>query len=228
MKHLNKYRMFFLSFVLGSVGCSTPNTELWPPKPEEATKEIYVSLDTWHAMIGFARGDIQVDDALNESGQTKPDGLQQPSFEEWGYAEREWYVEGHQGVIGVLRALFWPSDGVVEVAKYDQLWATRTPQPPSDLFTFQVSQQGYQQLRDHLRSTRASPNPVARGRGSRFYQSVNAYHLFHHCHHYVARALQEAGLPISVFWAFTRTGVASQLHQAEERQTMNNNGVNRK
>ena len=228
MKHLSKYQLLFLGFVLCSAGCSTSSVEVWPPKPGESTREIYVSLDTWHAMIGFNRVDIQADDSSHDSGHTKSDGLQQPIYEEWGYAEREWYIEGHQGITGVLRALFWRSDGIVEVAAYDRLWAARTPQPPSDLFTFQVSQQGYQKLRNHLRSTRTSTNSVAKVRGSRFYKSVKSYHLFHHCHQYVARALQEAGLPISVFWAFTRTGVVSQLKQAEESQTVNNKEVNRK
>ena len=224
MKHHSKYRALFLSLMLCVAGCSTPNAELWPPKPGEPTKEIYVSLDTWHAMIGFTREGMQADNSLMRSDPAKSVEIQEPSFEEWGYAEREWYVEGHQGIAGVFRALFWPSDGVVEVAGYDQLWATRTSQPPSDLFTFQVSQQSYQQLRNHLRGTRASSIPVTRVRGSRIHRATRSYHLFHHCHHYVARALQEAGLPISVFWAMTRMGVAFQLQQAEKQQIMEISG----
>ena len=30
-------------------------------------------------------------------------------YEEWGYAERAWFLEKRQGFIGVLRALFLPT-----------------------------------------------------------------------------------------------------------------------
>lgn len=137
-------------------------------------------------------------------------------FEEWGYAERAWYLEGRHGITGVFRALFWPSEGVVEVGENDQLWADRTPQPPSDLFKFELSEGGYDRLRVHLQSTRTSSNPVKVFTRSSFYQATDSYHVFHHCHQYVARALQTAGLPVSTFWAITRTGLASQLQEAQE------------
>jgi hypothetical protein len=31
-------------------------------------------------------------------------------FEEWGYAERAWYVEGKAAIGGIFRLLFWPTD----------------------------------------------------------------------------------------------------------------------
>ncbi len=109
-------------------------------------------------MIGFQEETRQGE---RNAGQDPP--IQTPSpepvvFEEWGYAERAWYLEGHQGITGVFRALFWPSEGVVEVADHEQLWADRTPQPPSDLFKFELTEEGYIRLRSHLQSTRESSN----------------------------------------------------------------------
>jgi hypothetical protein len=175
-------------------GCAAPARELWPPPSGAPARTIYVSLDAWHAMIAFP---------------------EDRGFEEWGYAERAWYLEGRQGPTGVLRALFWPTEGVVEVGRYDQVWAARTPQPPSDLFVFRVSEEGYLRLRRHLRSTIAGTEPVQVAGNSAFYPSNRSYHLFHQCHQYMARALQEAGLPTSVFWAFTRASLAMQLRRAE-------------
>ena len=189
--------------VFGGSGCATSDPALWPPAPGTPTKEIYVSLDTWHAMIGFQK----------ETTTPSPEPVR---FEEWGYAERAWYLEGKHGITGVLRALFWPSEGVVEIAEHDQLWADRTPQPPSDLFNFELSEEGYQRLRSHLQFSRESPKPVKAFTKSSFYQATDSYHVFHHCHQYVARALQTAGLPVSPFWAITRTGLASQLQEAQE------------
>ena len=78
-------RNFLLGFIVLFVGgCAATDAELWPPKPGEATIEFYVSLDTWHAMIGFTREEIQADNPFNESEQPKSEGLQESVFEEWG------------------------------------------------------------------------------------------------------------------------------------------------
>jgi len=175
-------------------GCASPIPDLWPPTPDEPARTIYVSLDTWHAMITFP-----VDTPH--------------TYEEWGYAERAWYLEDRRGLTGILRALFWPTEGVVEVGQYDRVWADRTPQPPSDLFLFRVSEEGYRRLRRHLRSTVSSDTPIASLNQSTFYPAGRSYHLFHTCHQYAAAALHEAGLPISAFWAFNRTSLAWQLRR---------------
>lgn len=144
----------------------------------------------------------------------EPDRLSEPSvYEEWGYAERAWYLEGRQGLGGIVRALFWPSDGVVEVGRYDQVWADRTPQPPAELFVFHVPDAAYRQLRRHLHGTISHRTPIASIGRSVFYPSTRSYHLFHTCHHYAAYALREAGLPISPLWAFNRTTLAWQLRR---------------
>jgi len=179
--------------------CASPVEGLWPPPPKSVQHTIYVSLDTWHAMIAFPSQEVDGD---------------QPSFEEWGYAERAWYLEGKTGVSGVVRALFWPTEGVVEVGHYDRVWAERTPQPPSALFTFRLTEEGYQRLRRHLHATFLIEEPVATFGQSLFYPARRYYHLFHTCHQYAAYALREAGLPISPFWAFNRTSLAWQLRRA--------------
>lgn len=158
-----------------------------------------MSLDTWHAMIAFPMG-----------------GSQSPTFEEWGYAEQAWYLEGRQGFTGVLRALFWPTEGVVEVGRHDRVWAERTSQPPSDLFSFRISEEGFRRLHSHLSGTISEETPILVSGTTTFYPAKRSYHLFHQCHQYVARALQEAGLPISPFWAFNRASLAMQLEHAEE------------
>jgi hypothetical protein len=184
--------------------CASPVEGLWPPPPESVQHTVYVSIDTWHAMIAFP----------HENG-TEPSALRsQHLFEEWGYAERAWYLEGKTGVSGVVRALFWPTEGVVEVGHYDRVWAERTPQPPSDLFSFRLTEEGYKRLRQHVQGTLLSQQPVASFGQSSFYPAKRSYHLFHTCHQYAAHTLREAGLPISPFWAFNRTSLAWQLQRA--------------
>ena len=180
--------------------CASPVEGLWPPSPESGVRSIYVSLDTWHAVISLP---------VEREATSDPTGT--PGFEEWGYAERAWYVEDKRGASGVLRALFWPTDGVVEVGRYDRVWAHRTPEPPSDLFVFRVNEESYRRLRLHLSTTLLSAQPTASFGQSTFYSARRSYHLFHTCHQYAAQALREAGLPVSPFWAFSRGSFAWQL-----------------
>lgn len=191
-------------------GCASP--ALWPPPSDASAPTISVSLDTWHAMIA-----LPVERTERESSASETQSLAfspRPSYEEWGYAERAWYLEDRRGLTGILRALFWPTEGVVEIGQYERVWADRTPQPPSDLFTFRVSAEGFRRLRRHLRGTVSSDEPVASLSRSTFYPAIRSYHVFHTCHQYAASALREAGLPISVFWAFNRTSLAWQLQRA--------------
>ena len=182
-------------------GCAAPIQELWPPPEGAPSVRILVSLDTWHAMIAMP---IEPKSAAAKA-----------LYEEWGYAERAWYLEGRQGITGAIRALFWPTEGVVEVARYDRIWAERTPQPPADLFAFDLSETGYHRLREYLSSTIASPKPLVVSGQSQFYVAKEPYHLFHHCHQYAARALREAGLPISPWAAISRGAFSEQLRRAQ-------------
>ena len=191
--------------------CASPVGSLQPTTPDSPTRTIFVSLDTWHAMIAFP----------TDTPHTSP--LTPHSYEEWGYAERAWYLEDQQGLSGIVRALFWPTEGVVEVGHYDRVWAERTPQPPSDLFTFHLTEEGYQRLQQHLHATLLSEEPVAIFRQSTFYPAKRSYHLLHTCHQFAAHALREAGLPISPFWAFNRASFAGELRRAArviEQQSM--------
>lgn len=200
-------------------GCASPLPELWPPPSDAPIQTVSVSLDTWHAMIALPVERTEDSGLRTEressASETQSSALSpRPSYEEWGYAERAWYLEDRRGLSGILRALFWPTEGVVEIGRYERLWADRTPQPPSDLFTFRVSDEGFRRLRRHLRGTVSSDEPIASLSRSTFYPAIRSYHVFHTCHQYAASALREAGLPISVFWAFNRTSLAWQLRRA--------------
>jgi len=161
---------------------------------------VIVSLDTWHAMLAFPKS----------SPNAFTNGAQE--FEEWGYAERAWYVEGKTGIDGIFRALLWPTDGVVEVGRHISIWAERTPQTPVEVFVLHLEPEPYRHLRQFLESTLLSRTPLARLGGSAFYPSAQSYHLFHTCHQYAARALQAAGLPLTPALAFNRTMLGWQLN----------------
>ena len=187
------------------------------PDPELQTRDsvpIVVSLDAAHSMIALPiEGPV-----FHVNGDHGPTGTNGSAgeprvYEEWGYAERAWYLEKRQGFRGVLRALLWPTEGVVEVGIHGSIWAERTKKPPVEAFRFQISEVGYRSLRSYLRATIASEEPVGIVGNSRFCVARPSYHLFHHCHHYTAKGLREAGLPISMSGALTRGGFAKQLRR---------------
>jgi hypothetical protein len=212
----NDFRHITLAFSLTITlcGCAAPVRELWPPQEGAPSHTIVVSLDTWHATIAFPLGgEKRILKAEPPSSILSP---QSRAFEEWGYAEQAWYLEGRQGVTGALRALFWPSPGVVEVGLHGRVWAARTPQPPSDVFVFRLSEAGYRRLRSHLLATIGGTQPLLVAGSSKFYASKHPYHAFHQCHQYAAEALREAGLPLSPFWSFNRGVFAMQLRRAVE------------
>jgi hypothetical protein len=175
---------------------------------------IVVSLDAAHSMIALPveASVFHISGGHGVRGTNGAPGAPRV-YEEWGYAERAWYLEKRQGFTGVLRALLWPTEGVVEVGIHESIWAERTQKPPVEAFKFQISEFGYRSLRSYLRATIASEEPVGIVGNSRFCVARSSYHLFHHCHHYTAAGLREAGLPISMSGTFTRAGFAKQLRR---------------
>jgi len=193
-------QLFLIVCLIFSAGCATSPHSLSSLPKHFPPQTVIVSLDTWHAMLAFPVS----------SPSTSHNGSQE--FEEWGYAELAWYVEGKTGIGGIFRALFWPTDGVVEVGRHPSIWAKRTPQPPTEVFALHLEPEPYRQLRKFLESTLLSRTPLARFSGSAFYPSALSYHLFHTCHQYAARALQAAGLPLTPALAFNRTMLGWQLN----------------
>ena len=192
--------LLVLGWLIFSAACTTSPHKLSSLPKHFPPQTVVVSLDTWHAMLAFP-----------ESSPTAfPNGAQE--FEEWGYAERAWYVEGKTGIGGIFRALFWPTDGVIEVGQHSSIWAERTPQPPAEVFVLHLEPEPYRQLRQFLDSTLVSRAPLAQFGGSAFYLSARSYHLFHTCHQYAARALQAAGLPLTPALAFNRSMLGWQLN----------------
>lgn len=197
--------------LLGCAGCAAPPPGLWPPEPGAPVHAIVVSVDTWHAVI-----------ALPEESSPGPSTSDVSRFrgpyEEWGYAERAWYLEGRRGVAGILRVLFRSTPGIVEVGRHERVWADRGP-PPTERFVLRLSETGYRRLRRHLEASLASREPVRAAPDTAFYPAAQDYNLlFNQCHQYAARALREAGLPLSAVWAVSRAGFVAQLEDVLARQ----------
>lgn len=187
-------------------GCAQPIRQLWPPPPGARSHVIQVSVDRWHSMI-----------ALHHEQTSPADESRQ--WEEWGYAEESYYLEGDSGSSGTMRALFVPSAAVVQVASTAVPWSERTPQPPARSWAFRLSENGYQRLLEFLAGSRASPVVISDALGYSWYRASDSYHAFHHCYHWTARALRSAGLPVWSCYALFKGCLEAQLDRALGFQT---------
>ena len=185
-------------------GCAQPIADLWPPRPGSKTRLILVSIDRWHSVIALRR-------------EPHPEDAMLP-WEEWGYAEEGYYLEGDSGCCGTLRALFVPSAAVVQVARAALPWSERTPQPPARSWVFRLSEDGYEQLVEFLARSKKSGEIVSHAYGSAWYRASPSYHAFHHCYHWTARALRSAGLPVWSFYSLFKSCLEAQLDRALELQ----------
>lgn len=175
--------------------CAAPPQGLWPPA--EASIRIVVSSDAWHSRIAIpGPGDV---------------------YEEWGYGERAWYYEGRQGVFGALRALLWPTAGVVDVRRTALPFADRLPPGEGRRWTFTLSREGEGRLRSYLARSRAAEDPIGFADGAAWYEAARRYHAFHTCHHWVAHALWEAGLPVHAACCWIPPGLWAQLDRLQPR-----------
>jgi hypothetical protein len=184
-------------------GCASPVEGLWPPEPGAASHRITVSVDDWHSVIGiWPEGDSR--------------GAEPSDLREWGYAERAYYHEGSMGSCGSLRAMLWPTEGVVVVHDEGRPMEEWSPDPPVRSWTFELTPEGHRALRAHLEGTLGSDTPFAEERGALWYEADRSYHAFHHCHHWTADALRAAGLPVTSFWAPFKWSLESQLDRAAD------------
>jgi len=92
-RQIGRGATFFLvcGFSLLFMGCTTAYSDFSSVPTHYSPQAVIVSLDTWHAMLAFPVS----------SETTSQNEVQE--FEEWGYAERAWYVEGQTGIGGIFR-----------------------------------------------------------------------------------------------------------------------------
>ena len=226
---------------LAATACAQPVAALWPPAPGDATHRIVVSTDAWHSVIGLRTPDAPTRDEVTSRGSVtelgdatahgdaaaSDGGATRAVFEEWGYAEKGYYLEGSNGVCGTLRALFVPSAAVVVVTRGDRTWAERTPQPPARSWEFDLTDAGLARLIEFLHADVAAPAPISHAGGSDWFDAKSSYHAFHHCHHWTAAALRAAGLPVRPAFALFKWSLESQLDRAARIAAEGGGGGNR-
>lgn len=109
-------------------------------------------------------------------------------------------------------ALLWPTPSVLHVVALYQ--PPDTAFDPARMTRLEIDAEGRAALRDAVRAEIAAPFERL-GDGlygdSRFYRARSDYHLFNVCNHWLARALNRAGLPASELWSTLPVGLIAEL-----------------
>ena len=140
----------------------------------------------------------------------------QATHYEVGWGDRAYYQAIDPGWWLGLRALLWPSPGVLQVVAIEG--APRAAFPAATVVAVRLSHAGAQRLAASIAASHARDadgaqialGPSLYGQG-RFYASVERFHLFATCNVWVARRLREAGLDVHPSLALTAGALFGQL-----------------
>ena len=138
---------------------------------------------------------------------------------EVGWGDRAYYRAVNPGVWLGLKAVAWPTPGVLHVvAVSTTLERFIAATGISESIEISVSPAGMQRLLEHLRNSHElddAGRAITLGPGlygqSRFYASSEHFHLFKTCNVWVAKALQVAGISVTPVAAITASRLMAQL-----------------
>lgn len=192
-------------------GCAAPVMHGDPSSMDTAhPHSIYVVRQPWHTGIVVLAADVPANAWL--ARRDFPDA----AYLEVGWGDRAYYQAADPGVWLGLRALFWPTPGVLHVAAFNG--PVERTFGSTEILELRVSARGLARLVEVVRDSHeldASGRPIALGPGlygaSRFYASREKFHLFKTCNVWTASVLLEAGIPVSPGLAFSASNLMTQL-----------------
>ncbi len=194
-----RLRPVYLFVVLMSsalFGCTSVQDVQFPPAPDEPSKAIYLVSHGSHAGIVVKRADIP------PGIWPQHNDFPEAEFLEVGWGDKDYYMtpDPHLGI--TLKAGFLPTASVLHVVGF------RGPVtryfPRSEVIRIDLSGAGFERLCRYLEQSYARNadglsrplGPSLYGDGL-FYLSRETYHAFNTCNVWVARALRDAGCPIT-------------------------------
>ncbi len=191
-----------LAFVLACAvaGCAAPVARDCPVPSGQAADTIYVVSHGWHAGLVLPRWA-----AADWPLSTDPAAAQHV---EVGWGERDFYMTSDPGWWLAIEGVLVPNQSVLHVvwldARVGELFRG------GEILEIRLGPDAMMRLSRHIAGSFAHASHgggVDLGTGlygsGRFYLSRERYHAFNTCNVWVARALREAGCPISPAFALT-------------------------
>jgi len=197
---------------------------LWPPAADVPSAEIHVVSHGYHSGIVLERAAMT--EAAERGGHAALIAVAQ-RFANYRWLEIGWGDEGFYRTVPdaasltfrlAIRALFWPGNAsIVHVVGLNSHPSDAFP--TSDIIRIPLSSAGFARMLDVLEAGfdrgpgAAALEPLGPGLygPSLFYRSVDAFHVFNVCNHWVARLLSAAGLPTAPVLATLPPGLFFDL-----------------
>lgn len=195
------------AIVLALAGCAAPAGV--PADAAPTTHRVYVVNHGKHAGLALRAADVPPDWPARGDF---PDAV----FYEIGWGDRDYYMHPDPGVWLAVKAVLWPTPGVLHIAAVDD--ALERAFTRLEIVELAVTADGLQRivryvLRSHALD--AAGRPIALGPGhygrSRFYASRERFYFPRTCNVWVAGALREAGLPVDPTAAISAAQLFGQL-----------------
>lgn len=176
--------------------CASQPKDLFPPDPNETSKTIYLVSHGWHAGIVIKRGDIPSD------VWPQHNDFPEAEYLEVGWGDKDYYMTRSPNMGITLKAGLWPTASVLHIVAFSGSVSRYFPY--SEVIRVDLSEKGFKQLCIYIENSYAidaagliqSIGPALYGEG-RFYLSHESYHAFNTCNVWTAKALREAGCPIT-------------------------------
>jgi len=198
-----------LGLALLGGGCAAAVPGLFPPAPGEPTTPVWLVQHGWHTRVAFQRADV--DPAVWPESEDLGDG----AYLDVGWGDAAFYPADDPGVSTALHAVLRPTPAVLHVGAFEQ--PPRAAFPGQRIVRVDLSPRGFERLTRFIHASYALDSrgrPVRTGPGryprSAFYEATGRYHLFSTSNTWTARALREAGVPVSPWCATTAGGVMRQ------------------
>ena len=173
---------------------------------------IHVVRHGWHSGIVVRTADVP------EHAWPSRREFAHAEYLEVGWGNRAFYQAPDPSAWLGLRALLWPSAGVLHMAAFSGPVGRHFP--AAEIVALQITSQGLARLVAAIAASHeldAVGQPIPLGPGlygrSRFYASRESFHLFATCNVWTAAMLRETGLPISPVLAQTSGALFAQLRR---------------
>lgn len=182
-----------------------------PADTAPAERNVHVVQHGWHTGIVFRTADLPADSPLRRA-------FPQADHVEAGWGDREFYMAHEPGLWLGLRALLWPTPGVLHVVGLSGPPGLAFPE--ARIVEVGVSQAGLERMHERVRSSfepqgRDAPRLLGPGlyAGGRFYASQEAFHAFKNCNVWTAQVLRAGGLAVTPGAALTAWMLLGQLER---------------
>jgi uncharacterized protein (TIGR02117 family) len=201
--------LLVIAMLIAACATTAPQDAAWSVA-EAHPHTIFIVRQPWHTGIVVHAADVPPDAWL--ARRDFPDA----TYLEVGWGARAYYQARDPGVWLGLRALLWPSPGVLHIAAFSE--PVEQTFGSAEILELRVSERGLARLVEVVRDSHeldAAGRPIALGPGlygaSRFYASHETFHLFRTCNVWTASVLQAAGFPVSPANALTAGDLMAQL-----------------